>query len=91
MNVFFIATQPTVTSNSKIPNPQKAPQKEKDYGFKIAPDGRFIITDDKEKDSDAEEGNKKKRKKGASFLSDSEDDYSNYFALDCAYICVCVR
>ncbi|XP_020293878.1 RRP12-like protein [Pseudomyrmex gracilis] len=72
-------TQPTVTSNSKIPNSKKAPQKDKDYGFKIAPDGRFIITDDKEKDdSDAEEGNKKKRKKLASFLhSDSEDDYKD--------------
>lgn len=65
---FYIsATQPGV-SNPKIPV-----KKVKDDGFKTAPDGRLIITDDNEKDSDTEE----RRKKKAPFLQDDleEDDY----------------
>lgn len=62
-------TQPGV-SNPKIPE-----KKIKDRGFATASDGRLIIRDDNEKDSDAEERTKKRRK--TSFLqSDSEDDYS---------------
>lgn len=62
-------TQPGV-SNPKIPE-----KKVKDYGFKTAPDGRLIITDGDEKDSDTEEKNKKK----APFLQDNleEDDYED--------------
>lgn len=64
----FSATQPGVS------NMKTFVKKVKDYGFKTAPDGRLIIKDENEKDSDAETGNKKKGK--ISFLrSDSEDDY----------------
>lgn len=70
--MFASATQPGV-SNPKIPE-----KKVKDRGFATAPDGRLIIRDDNEKNSDTEERTKKKRK--TSFLqnSDSEDDYSKY-------------
>ncbi|GAB1867081.1 RRP12-like protein [Camponotus japonicus] len=62
-------TQPGV-SNPKIPV-----KRVKDHGFKTAPDGRLIITDGDEKDSDTEEKNKKK----APFLQDDleEDDYED--------------
>lgn len=55
-------------------NPNIPVKKMKDHGFKSAPDGRLIITDDNEKDSDTEERSKKKK---ASFLQDDseEDDY----------------
>jgi len=54
-------------------------KKIKDRGFATAPDGRFIIRDDNEKDSDVE-GNKKKKR--TSFLqNDSEDDYGKCFVI----------
>ncbi|KAL6431993.1 hypothetical protein ACFW04_007436 [Cataglyphis niger] len=59
-------TQPGVT-NPKIPV-----KRIKAHSFKTAPDGRLIITDGNEKDSDTEDRNKKKK---VSFLqNDSEED-----------------
>jgi len=56
-----------------VSNPKIPVKRVKDHGFKTAPDGRLIITDGDEKDSDTEEKNKKK----APFLQDDleEDDY----------------
>lgn len=54
-----------------MPNPKASIKKVKDHGFKTAPDGRLIITDTKERDSDTED----KKKKKAFLQNDSEDDY----------------
>ncbi|KAG7200816.1 hypothetical protein KM043_003187 [Ampulex compressa] len=51
-------------------NTQSTGKKQKDRGFKTAPDGRIIITDN-ERDEDT----KTKKKKGLQLHSDSEDDY----------------
>lgn len=59
-------TQPGVT-NPKIPV-----KRVKDHSFKTAPDGRLIITDGNEKDSDTEDRSKKK--KASFFQNDSEED-----------------
>lgn len=73
---YVLATQPGVS------NPKILEKKVKDRGFATAPDGRLIITDDNEKDSDAEERNKKGKKKKTCFLqSDSEDDYGKYLII----------
>lgn len=70
--LYALATQPDVS------NPKISEKKVKDRGFAIAPDGRFIIRDDNEKNDSDTEGKNKKSK--TSFLqSDSEDDYSKYF------------
>jgi len=62
-----------------VQNPKIPVKKIKDRGFATAPDGRLIIRDDNEKDSDVER-NKKKRK--SSFLqNDSEDDYGKCFVI----------
>lgn len=61
-------TQPGVT------NPTISVKKAKDHGFKTAPDGRLIITDDNERDSDTEERSKKKK---AFLQNDSEEDDYN--------------
>lgn len=54
-------------------------RKTKDRGFATAPDGRLIIKDDNERDSDAEEKNKKRK---TPFLqNDSEDDYGKCFVI----------
>lgn len=72
--MYALATQPGV------PNPKIPIRKTKNRGFATAPDGRLIIRDDNERDSDIEERNKKKRK--TSFLqSDSEDDYGKCFVI----------
>lgn len=72
--MYALATKPGVL-NPKIPE-----KKVKDRGFATAPDGRFIIKDDNDKDSDAEERNEKKRK--TSFLqNDLKDDYSKYLII----------
>lgn len=72
-HLYALATQPGVS------NPKISEKKVKDRGFAIAPDGRFIIRDDNEKnDSDAEE---KKKRKTYFLQNDSEDDYSKYFVI----------
>ncbi|EZA47728.1 RRP12-like protein [Ooceraea biroi] len=69
----LVAARNITTTQPGVSNPKSPVKKVKDYGFKTAPDGRLIITDDNDRDSDVEKTNKKKRK--ASFLqSDSEDD-----------------
>lgn len=75
--MYALATQPGV------PDPKISVKKIKDRGFATAPDGRLIIRDDDERDSDAEEGNKKKRKKTSFLRSDSEDDYGKCFVTLC--------
>ncbi|EGI69855.1 PREDICTED: RRP12-like protein [Acromyrmex echinatior] len=68
------AARNITTTQPGVPNPKIPIRKTKDRGFATAPDGRLIIKDDNERDSDTEERNKKKKK--TSFLqSDSEDDY----------------
>lgn len=67
---YFLAIQPGVQ------NPNAPKSKVKDRGFKVAPDGRFIITEGNEKDDEV--GVKKKKKKGLLLHSDSEDDYGKY-------------
>lgn len=72
--MYVSATQPGV-SNPEI---SISKQKTKDHSFKTAPDGRLIITDDNDGESDIEERSKKKKK--ASFLqNDSEDDYGKNY------------
>ncbi|KMQ96335.1 rrp12-like protein [Lasius niger] len=61
-------TQPGV-SNPKIPM-----KKVKDHDFKTASDGRLIITDGNEKDSDTEERGKEKKKRASFLQNDSEED-----------------
>lgn len=64
--LYIVATQPGVSNPTKI-----STKRVKDHGFKTAPDGRLIITDGNEKDSDTEKSKKKK----TSFLqNDSEED-----------------
>lgn len=55
-----------------MPNSKVPVKKLKDHSFKTAPDGRLIITDDNERESDTEG---KKKRKTSFFQSDSEDDY----------------
>lgn len=80
--LYFSATQSSVT-NPKIPVKMI-----KDHGLKTAPDGRLIIIDGNEKNSDNTEERSKKRK--ASFLQNvsEEDDYGKtlleFFFRDCA-------
>lgn len=66
--LYVSATQPGV-SNPKIPM-----KKVKDHDFKTAPDGRLIITDGNEKDSDTEERSKEKKKRASFLQNDSEED-----------------
>ncbi|XP_018354107.1 PREDICTED: RRP12-like protein [Trachymyrmex septentrionalis] len=67
------AARNITTTQPGVPNPKIPVRKTKDRGFATAPDGRLIIRDDNERDSDTE---KNKKKKKTSFLqSDSEDDY----------------
>ncbi|KYN06248.1 PREDICTED: RRP12-like protein [Cyphomyrmex costatus] len=62
-----------ITTTQPVSNPKILERKTKDRGFPTAPDGRLIIRDDNEKDSDVERSNKKRK---TSFLqNDSEDDY----------------
>lgn len=76
--MYISATQPGVT-NPKIPV-----KRVKEHSFKTAPDGRLIITDGNEKDSDTEDRSKKKK---AFLQNDSEeDDYGKVllgFIQDC--------
>lgn len=65
-NLYVSATQPGLL------NPKVTVKKVKDHGFKTAPDGRLIIVDNNERDSDTED---KKKKKTPFLQSDSEDDY----------------
>nr|XP_003701407.1 PREDICTED: RRP12-like protein [Megachile rotundata] len=62
------------TTQPRVFNSNKSVVTSKDRGFKTAPDGRLIITEDNEKDDEAEV----KRKKKTPFLhSDTEDDYED--------------
>ncbi|XP_029179046.1 RRP12-like protein [Nylanderia fulva] len=70
------AARNITTTQPGVSNPTKIPMKKvKDHGFKTAPDGRLIIVDGNEKDSDTEEKSKKKF-----FLQNKdseEDDYED--------------
>ncbi|XP_014485127.1 PREDICTED: RRP12-like protein isoform X2 [Dinoponera quadriceps] len=68
------AARNITTTQPGLPNPKVSGKKVKDQDFKIAPDGRFIITDSNERDSDVE-GKKKKRKKTPFPQEDSNDDW----------------
>ncbi|XP_032675287.1 RRP12-like protein [Odontomachus brunneus] len=68
------AARNITTTQPGLPNPKVLVKKVKDHDFKTAPDGRLIITDGNEKDSDTED---KKKKKTPFSQSDSEDDYED--------------
>ncbi|KAL0112098.1 hypothetical protein PUN28_013375 [Cardiocondyla obscurior] len=70
------AARNITTTQPRASNPKIPQNKVKDRGFAIAPDGRIIIKDNNEKDSDTEERNKKKKKIGFP-QNDSEDDYKD--------------
>ncbi|EFN82732.1 RRP12-like protein [Harpegnathos saltator] len=68
------AARNITTTQPGLPNLKVPVKTEKDHGFKTAPDGRLIITEDNEKDDDV----KDKRKKKTPFPQcDSEDDYDD--------------
>ncbi|XP_031825723.1 RRP12-like protein [Nomia melanderi] len=62
------------TTQPGVQNPNAPKPKVKDRGFKVAPDGRFIITEGNEKDDEVEV---RKKKKVLLLHSDSEDDYED--------------
>ncbi|XP_074031653.1 RRP12-like protein [Leptinotarsa decemlineata] len=63
----------TATKPGQVPQPAvETKKKEKDRGFKTAPDGRIIIKDDSSSDSETE--SKKKNKLNFGSDSDSDDD-----------------
>ncbi|XP_036149420.1 RRP12-like protein isoform X2 [Monomorium pharaonis] len=66
-----------ITTTQPVSNPKILEKKVKDPDFATAPDGRLIIMDNNEKDRDADERNKKRKKKTSFLQSDSEDDYRN--------------
>ncbi|XP_015188841.1 PREDICTED: RRP12-like protein [Polistes dominula] len=69
-------TKPGTNSNMNVV-PIKKPKEPKDYGFKIAPDGRFIIKDDNQKDDDEDNEMENKKRKYMLSENDSNDDYED--------------
>lgn len=67
-------------------NPKIPVKRVKDHSFKTAPDGRLIITDGNEKDSDTEDRSKKK--KASFFQNDSEEDDYGKMLLEFIQDCV---
>lgn len=72
--VRLAATQPESANMEESVKKLKEP---KDYGFKIAPDGRIIIKDDNQKDDSDTENTKRKRLLSED-NTDDDDDYGNF-------------